>query len=361
MAKVLIMAAGTGGHVFPGLALARELMARGHEPMWLGTPQGMEQRWVPKAGIPLAAIDFKGLRSNGLKRWLLAPFAMFKAMTQALGIMRAQRPALVIGMGGFVSGPGGLAARLLGIPLIIHEQNAVPGLANRLLAGFAVQVIQAFPGSFADNPKVQTLGNPLRPEILALDGQKAPRPLDPRSVDRDALRILVIGGSLGAQALNEQVPAAVHTSGLEFEIRHQSGRGKEEATRANYLKSGVKAQVSEFIEDMAEAYAWADLVICRAGALTLAEITLVGLPAILVPYPYAVDDHQTRNAAVMADHGAGILLPQSELSPERLASCLRQLAETPERLAEMALKARALARADSAQVIVNLCEQVMNP
>lgn len=354
MARVLIMAAGTGGHVFPGLALARELMARGHEPVWLGTPQGMEQRWVPKAGIPLEVIDFKGLRSNGLKRWLLAPFAMLKAMAQALSIMRKERPALVIGMGGFVSGPGGLAARLLGIPLIIHEQNAVPGLANRLLANFAVQVVQAFPGSFADGPKVQTLGNPLRPEILALDGQRANGP-----VHQGPLRILIIGGSLGAQALNEQVPAAIAESGLGFEIRHQTGRGKEEATRGNYARAGVEAQVSEFIEDMAGAYAWADVIICRAGALTLAELTLVGLPAILVPYPYAVDDHQTRNAAVLADHGAGILLPQSELTPERLASCLRQLAASPERLAEMALKARALARADSAQVIVNLCEQVM--
>lgn len=353
MARVLIMAAGTGGHVFPGLALASELRARGHEPGWLGTPQGMEQRVVPKAGIPLFAIDFKGLRSNGLKRWLLAPFALLKAMTQAVSIMRQQRPALVIGMGGFVSGPGGLAARLLGIPLIIHEQNAVPGLANRLLARFAVRVVQAFPDSFVDNPKVQTLGNPLRQEILALDGQRAGRAAS------NPLRILVIGGSLGAQALNEQVPAAVAESGLAFAIRHQTGRGKQEATQANYRTAGVEAQVFEFIEDMAEAYGWADLIICRAGALTLAELTLVGLPAILVPYPYAVDDHQTRNAAVLADHGAGILLPQSELTPKRLAKCLCQLSAAPERLAEMAVKARALARADSARVIVNLCEEVM--
>lgn len=354
MARVLIMAAGTGGHVFPGLALASELKARGHEPSWLGTPQGMEQRWVPKAGVPLEAIDFKGLRSNGIKRWLLAPFALLKAMGQAIGIMRRQRPDLVIGMGGFVSGPGGLAARLLGIPLIIHEQNAVPGLANRLLANFAVQVIQAFPGSFADGPKISTLGNPLRPEILALDGQRVAR-----TAHEGPLRLLIIGGSLGAQALNEQVPAALAEAGLECEVRHQTGRGKEEATRDHYAKAGVEAQVSEFIEDMAGAYAWADLIICRAGALTLAEVTLVGLPAILVPYPYAVDDHQTRNAAVLADHGGGILLPQSELTPERLATCLSQLAQAPERLAEMALKARSLARADSAQAIVNLCEEVM--
>lgn len=355
MARVLIMAAGTGGHVFPGLALASELKARGHEATWLGTPQGMEQRWVPKAGIPMDSIDFKGLRSNGIKRWLLAPFALLKAMTQALGIMRRQRPDLVIGMGGFVSGPGGLAARVLGIPLIIHEQNAVPGLANRLLANFAVKVVQAFPGSFADDAKVLTLGNPLRPEILALDGQGAARP-----AHEGPLRILIIGGSLGAQALNEQVPAALAKAGIQCEIRHQAGRGKQEATKGHYARAGVEAQVSEFIEDMAGAYAWADLIICRAGALTLAELTLVGLPAILVPYPYAVDDHQTRNAAVLADHGAGILLPQSELSPERLATCLSQLAQAPERLAEMAIKSRSLARADSAQAIVNLCEEVIH-
>jgi UDP-N-acetylglucosamine--N-acetylmuramyl-(pentapeptide) pyrophosphoryl-undecaprenol N-acetylglucosamine transferase len=353
MAAILMMAAGTGGHVFPGMAVAQELMRRGHSLSWLGTPRGMENRLVPAAGIPLDVIDIQGLRRNGWLRWLAAPFALSRALWQVFAVMRRRRPALVIGMGGFVSGPGGLMARLLGIPLLIHEQNAVPGLANRLLAHIATQVLQAFPGSFAPRDKLRTLGNPLRREII---GTALPQA---RLAGRTGpARLLVIGGSLGAQALNEQVPLAVAQLGFAVDVRHQAGKDKALVATQGYRAAGVEAQVSEFIEDMAEAYQWADVIVCRSGALTVSEIAAIGLPAVLVPYPHAVDDHQTRNGAFLAERGAARIVPQTQLSAQ-LPGQLRELLSDRELLARMATTARSMGMPDSCDRVADICEEVM--
>ncbi len=354
MARILIMAAGTGGHVFPGLAVARELIERGHQVSWLGTPAGMENRLVPAAGIELDAIAIQGLRGNGLGRWLGAPFALARALSQAGAVLRRRAPDLVVGMGGFVSGPGGVMARLRGIPLLIHEQNAVPGLANRLLARFAQRVLQAFPDSFPSMQRLDTVGNPVRREIAEVAEPEQ------RYADREgAARLLVIGGSLGAQALNERVPEALALSQIRADVRHQAGKGKDEATRAAYQAAGIEAQVSEFVEDMAEAYAWCDLVVCRAGALTISELAAAGVPAILVPYPYAVDDHQTRNAAYLTDAEAARLLPQSTMDAERLAGLLSELLGDRARLQGMAQKARQLGKSDATTRMADLCESLL--
>ncbi len=353
MARVMVMAAGTGGHVFPGLAVARELMARGHELHWLGTPNGMEQRLLAETRIPMHQIEAKGLRRSGLVRWLTAPYAMLKTLMQALSVLRRVQPQLVIGMGGFVSGPGGLGARLLGIPLLIHEQNAVHGLANRILAPLSRKVLQAFPDVFAASDKVLTVGNPVRREIAELADQKRESPHDP-------VHLLVLGGSLGAQGLNEQLPPAIAASRLEFRVRHQAGRNKLEPTLATYEQSGVAAHVSEFIKDMAEAYAWADLVVCRSGALTVSELAAVGLPAILVPYPHAVDDHQTHNAGFLAMPGAAVVPQQNDITAQGLGRLLHQLCSEPQRLAEMAEKAKALGQPEADRRIADICEEVLN-
>ncbi|MEO5342152.1 MAG: undecaprenyldiphospho-muramoylpentapeptide beta-N-acetylglucosaminyltransferase [Gammaproteobacteria bacterium SHHR-1] len=358
MARILIMAAGTGGHVFPGLALARELIRRGHSISWLGTPNGMENRLVPSAGIELDAIAIKGLRGNGLLRWLAAPLSLARALWQAAAVLRRRRPDLVIGMGGFVSGPGGLMARLLGIPLLIHEQNAVPGLANRLLSRIAKRVLQAFPDSFAESAKLRTVGNPVRREIAELAA-----PEQRYGLRQGPARLLIIGGSLGAKALNEQTPLALAGLSLSptsaLEVRHQSGRNQAESTAAAYRGLGIEAQVSEFIEDMAEAYAWCDLILCRAGALTVSELAAAGVPAILVPYPHAVDDHQTRNAAYLADAGAARLLPQEQMTPASLAGLLGELLTDRAGLLQMARQARALGQADATERVADICEEVL--
>jgi UDP-N-acetylglucosamine--N-acetylmuramyl-(pentapeptide) pyrophosphoryl-undecaprenol N-acetylglucosamine transferase len=366
MARILIMAAGTGGHVFPGLALARELIQRGHSLSWLGTPNGMENRLVPSTGIELDAITIKGLRGNGLLRWLAAPLSLARALWQAAAVLRRRRPDLVIGMGGFVSGPGGLMARLLGIPLVIHEQNAVPGLANRLLARIAKRVLQAFPDSFAarsafgslSGAKLHTVGNPVRREIAQLAA-----PEQRYGLRQGPARLLIIGGSLGAKALNEQAPLALAGLALSptspLEVRHQTGRGLAEATAAAYRGLGIAAQVSEFIEDMAEAYAWCDLILCRAGALTVSELAAAGVPAILVPYPHAVDDHQTRNAAYLADAGAARLLPQEQMTPASLSLLLNELLSNRALLLQMAQQARARAMTDATERVADICEEVL--
>lgn len=352
--SVMIMAAGTGGHVFPGLAVAQELRQRGHEVFWLGTPNGMENRLVPPAGIEMEYIQMQGLRQNGLMRWLTAPIQLLRAVWQAARIIRRRRPAVALGMGGFVTGPGGLMARLLGVPLVIHEQNAVPGMANQWLAGIANRVLEAFPGSFAPGKGALALGNPVRVEISALPvpelrlAGRAGRP-----------RLLVIGGSLGAQILNEQVPQAVAKAGLEIEIRHQTGRGKLEQTQANYRAAGVDAESSEFIADMAEAYAWADLVVCRAGALTVSELAAAGVAAILVPYPFAVDDHQTRNARYLSDQGAAVLMPQQGMSPEGLGQELKMILSGRDRLLAMASAARGLGITNADARVADVCEEMM--
>lgn len=356
--RVTVMAGGTGGHVFPALATAQELARRGWEVSWLGVPDSFESRLVPAYGFPLDLVPVRKIRGQGLRAWLLAPLHLGTALVHAARALRRRRPGVVLGMGGFVSGPGGLVSRLLGYPLVIHEQNAIPGLTNRALARIATRVLEAFPGSFGATRRAVAVGNPVRAEIVAL----AP-PASRLAARPGPARLLVIGGSLGAQALNETLPPAL--AGLPAptrpQVRHQAGRGKAEATEAAYRAAGVAAQVTEFVDDMAQAYAWADLVVCRAGALTVSELAAAGVAAILVPYPHAVDDHQTRNAAFLADAGAGILLPQTALTAGRLAEVLAGVVGDRPRLLAMAEAARRLARPDAAQRVADACEEASLP
>ncbi|WP_456412335.1 undecaprenyldiphospho-muramoylpentapeptide beta-N-acetylglucosaminyltransferase [Thiolapillus sp.] len=350
MARIIILAGGTGGHVFPALAVAREMRARGWEVSWMGTPDSFESRIVPGHGFPLETIAAYRLRGQGMAGLLLAPFRLLKAMGQAGKILRRARPQLVLGMGGFVTAPGGLVSKLLGIPLVIHEQNTIPGLTNRWLARIAAQVLQAFPHSFPETTGAVVTGNPLRAEITAVT-----EPAE-RMRDRDAtVRVLILGGSLGALALNQQLPPALKQLRQPLAVRHQAGRGKVEATQALYAQQPW-VEVTEFIEDMAEALAWADLVICRAGALTVSELAAVGVASVLVPYPHAVDDHQTRNARYLVDAGAAWLLPQAELHAEVLVRQLQTLLADRKKLLDMAQAARALARPDATRVVADCCE-----
>ncbi len=353
MARILIMAGGTGGHVFPALAVADALRDRGWEVSWMGTPDSFESRTVPAAGFPLETVAAHRLRGQGLAGLALAPFRLARAVAQAWRVLGRVRPQVVLGMGGFVTAPGGLASRLRGIPLVIHEQNTVPGMANRWLAKFAARVLEAFPGSFPEKTGARVTGNPVRRELLDLP------PPEARLAGREGpARVLVLGGSLGALALNERVPAALARTALPLEIRHQAGRDKAETARAAYREAGLEARVTEFIDDMAEAYAWADLVICRAGALTVSELAVVGVASVLIPYPHAVDEHQTRNAAFLVEGGAAHLVPQSELEPETTGKLLRGLLSDRDRLLEMAKRARALGRPDATEAVARHCMEV---
>ncbi len=355
--RILIMAGGTGGHVFPALAVAQYLQEQGVEIHWLGTRRGMESQLVPQAGFDIRFISVSGLRG---KRWpglLLAPFKLLYALGQALNICLRLKPDAVLGMGGFVTGPGGLAAWLLRRPLLIHEQNAIPGLTNRLLSHLALQVMEAFPDSFGKHRALHT-GNPIRRDIVALD-----EPAKRFAMHAGPIRILVIGGSLGAQALNETVPAAVAqlADDMPVTIRHQAGRDKLEATQEAYARAGVEAQITMFIDDMAEAFGWADLVICRAGALTVSELAAAGVGSVLVPYPYAVDDHQTANAAYLQQVDAAKVIVAASFTGEQLASVLRQLLEQGrERLLSMAQRARQRAMPDATRLVGQHCLEVMH-
>lgn len=352
-ARVIIMAGGTGGHVFPALAVAGELAARGWQVSWLGTPDSFEARVVPAHGFELDTIAAYRLRGQGLGARLLAPWRLLHAMGQAWQVLRRRRPQVVLGMGGFVTGPGGLVSRLLGIPLVIHEQNAIPGLTNRWLARIASRVLQAFPESFNADDRAETVGNPVREEITAL-----PAPALPDA--SRAPRLLVVGGSLGAQALNETVPAALALlDGTQPpQVRHQAGRGKVEATRESYAAQAVDAEVVEFLDDMAAAYAWADLAICRAGALTVSELMAAGLPAILVPFPFAVDDHQTANARFLTVANAARLMPQDQMTADALAGQLRSLLTDRATLHGMAVRAYQLAERDARRRVAEICVEV---
>lgn len=353
---VMIMAGGTGGHVYPALAVADYLRDQGVPLFWLGTRRGLEYSVVPARDIRLFTIRVSGLRGKGVARWLLAPLNLGIALAQALSILRRCRPGAVLGMGGFASGPGGLAAWLLRIPLFIHEQNAIAGLTNRLLSHLAVRVMQAFPGTF-NGARVTTTGNPVRRDILAVP-PPAQRPA--RSADQP-LRLLVLGGSLGARVLNETVPAALAQlpPDAAVTIRHQSGRAHLDATRAVYRDLHLdEGGVVPYIDDMASAYAWADLVLCRAGALTLSEICSVGLAAILVPYPHAVDDHQTANARRVVEAAAAVLLPQPQLNAAALAALLAEFAGDRRRLLDMAEKSRSFGRPDATAEVAQPCLEV---
>lgn len=349
---VLVMAGGTGGHVYPALAVAESLRARGNRVAWLGTRSGLEARVVPPTGIQLFCVRVSGLRRRGLWGWLWAPFTLCAALLRSGSVIARVRPHVVLGMGGFVTGPGGVAAWLLRRPLLIHEQNAVPGLTNRLLARLAVRVMEAFPGSFPARCGAVHTGNPVRAEIA-----RVPVPEERFAGRTGALRVLVLGGSQGARALNEVVPAALAALAdrCPVTVCHQAGPRNLAAARAGYAAAGVTAQPVAFIEDMARAYAWADVVVCRAGAMTIAELAATGVASILVPFPYAVDDHQTHNARYLAEAGAALLLRQAELTAQRLASVLAELCATRERLLTMARAARTLAVPDAAARVMTFC------
>lgn len=349
---ILITAGGTGGHVYPALAVARALQGRGVPVLWLGTRRGLEARVVPQAGIPIAWLSVSGLRGKGWLGWALAPFKLTWAGLQALTILLRARPRLVLGMGGFVSGPGAFMAWLLRIPVVVQEQNAVAGLTNRILARVARRTLEGFRGTFPPARAALYTGNPVRADIAALPAPEA-RGLGAR----EELRLLVLGGSQGAQALNTVLPEAM--GGLAGADRpriwHQAGPRNLEQTREAYRRAGVQARVEPYIDDMAQAYGWADLVVCRSGALTVAELAAAGVGAILVPFPHAVDDHQTANARYLAAAGAAELLPQSELTAEALRALVLRLKNEPGRLLRMAQAARALAAPEATARVVELC------
>jgi UDP-N-acetylglucosamine--N-acetylmuramyl-(pentapeptide) pyrophosphoryl-undecaprenol N-acetylglucosamine transferase len=347
---IMIMAGGTGGHVFPALAVADALRGEGWRVVWLGSPSGMEATLVPKHGYELAPVRFSGLRGKGLAAKLLLPFNLLVAFWQSLRAIRAQRPNVVLGMGGYIAFPGGMMASLLNRPLAIHEQNSIAGLANKVLARVADRVLVAFPGAL---PGAAFVGNPVRENIA-----KLPEPAVRFGGRAGPLRVLVVGGSLGAAALNETVPKALAllAPAARPAVTHQAGEKHIETLRSNYADAGVAANAVAFIDDMARAYGDADVVICRAGATTVAELAAAGVASVLVPFPFAVDDHQTTNAGYLADADAAILVQQRDLTPERLAGILRGL--TRERLLGMAERARRLGKPDATRAVADACKEM---
>lgn len=355
-APVLIMAGGTGGHVFPALALARLLRERSRQVVWLGTRRGIEARVVPEEGFPVEWLSVGGLRGKGLLTLLAAPFNLARALWQALAVMRRHRPGVVVGLGGFVTGPGGLAAWLCRRPLVVHEQNAIAGFTNRCLAPLAREVLTAFPSALAARPRVRMIGNPVRADIARL-----PAPAERFAGRAGPLRLLVVGGSLGARRLNEAVPQALallarNAAGPRFTVRHQAGEKLIDAAHQSYAGAGVAGEVTPFIADMAGALGWADLVVCRAGALTIAELAAAGVGAVLVPYPHAVDDHQTHNARYLVEADAARLLDDAQLTPDRLAAVLSGLCTGGRAdLLQLAEAARRVALPDAAQQLLEAC------
>ncbi|MEP6939712.1 MAG: undecaprenyldiphospho-muramoylpentapeptide beta-N-acetylglucosaminyltransferase [Rudaea sp.] len=350
-APVLIMSGGTGGHIFPGIAVAQALRERDVPVLWLGSEGGLETRLVPQSGIPLETIAISGIRGKGFAALFGAPLKIVRALIAAWKLIGATRPRSVLSMGGYVAGPGGIAAWLRGVPLVVHEQNSVPGSTNRILARFARRRLCGFEGALTN---AEWVGNPVRAAISAVVAPAA------RFAGRDfPPRLLVLGGSQGARALNNALPAAL--ARMPFanrpQVRHQCGSKLVDEARAAYARAGVDASVEPFIEDMADAYAWADLVVCRAGALTIAELCAVGIGAVLVPFPAAVDDHQTSNGAWMVAHGAAFLAAETQADAAFLANLLRLLGDRPALLA-MAQAARTLAKPDAAANIADVCLQV---
>ena len=356
MKKILIMAGGTGGHVFPGLAVAKELTKNNEfEVLWLGTRERMEARLVPQHGFKIEFIKIKGLRRNGLLRKIVSPFLVARAVYEALGIIRKFKPDVVLGLGGYASGPGGIAAKILGIPLILHEQNASPGVTNRILSKFADVVLLGFPGALTGK-RTEYVGNPVREDVLNLNKEL------PKNFDHENLNVLVIGGSLGAQALNENIPEAVAIAnryGAKINITHQTGQGNSACVTEVYKKLGVDHYtVTDFISDMASAYKKNDVIICRAGALTLAEVSAAGMPAIFVPLPTAVDDHQTKNARYLSDNGGAVCLPQSELTPEKLADILKDWSMNRNKIAQISQIAGKMAKLDATVCASEVCRKM---
>lgn len=345
----LIMAGGTGGHIFPGLAVAQALREQGWRVHWLGVPDSMESRLVPPQGFPLEAIQFSGVRGKGLKTLALLPLRLFKAFWQALAIVRRVQPDVLVGFGGYITFPGGMMGVLAGKKLVLHEQNSVAGTANKVLASVADRVFEAFPNALA---KAQWVGNPLREAFL-----RQPDPATRFEGRSGPLKILVVGGSLGAKALNDVVPQALALIPEEVRPRvlHQSGAKQIDALRANYEAAGVQAELTPFIEDTAQAFADADVVICRAGASTVTELAAVGAAAIYVPFPHAVDDHQTSNAQFIVDAGGGWLMQQPALSAQKLAEMLQNMQRST--LLNVALKAKTMQKTDATREVVAACEE----
>lgn len=353
----MMMAAGTGGHVFPALAVAKQLQQEGCQVSWLATPTGMENRLLKDQNIPIYQIDIQGVRGNGLLRKLSAPFKILKATLSAMRYMRQLKVDAVAGFGGYVAGPGGLAARILGIPILIHEQNAIAGFTNTQLARIATTVCQAFPNTFPTSDKVVTTGNPVRAEISAI--------LNPswryqtREQEQQPLSVLVVGGSLGAQALNERLPEALSKVNIPLKVFHQCGQNQQDLTRVRYhdAPKSLQVQVEPFIHDMAKAYSEADLIICRAGALTVTEVATAGLAAIFVPLPIAVDDHQTANAKFLANVGAARICQQANMTSSFLGELLGALLNR-QLLSEMAINARQQAQPNATQHVVDLIKKL---
>jgi UDP-N-acetylglucosamine--N-acetylmuramyl-(pentapeptide) pyrophosphoryl-undecaprenol N-acetylglucosamine transferase len=351
---VLIMAGGTGGHIFPGLAVAEVLRKRNVPVRWLGAEGGMETRTVPAAGIDLDVVAITGLRGKGLMRWVKMPFMLLRAVWHARRLLEANRPSCAVSFGGYAAAPGGIAAWTKGIPVLVHEQNRIPGMTNRLLTRFARKILQGFPGTFPQDTSAIDSGNPVRHEVAAIADPQT------RLAGRSGpVRVLITGGSQGAQVLNTVVPGALKllSPTVSIEIRHQAGAKRVNEALEAYKEADINADIQPFISDMAEAYTWADLVICRSGALTVAEIAAAGVASVLVPFAYAVDDHQTRNAEYLADAGAAVILAQSTLEPQILADTLKPLLSDREVLLTMATAARSKALPDAAEKVVEACQE----
>ena len=350
----MIMAGGTGGHVFPALAVADILTQRGVTVTWMGTTSGIESRLVPEAGYPLTEISVQGLRGNGAVGWIQAPFKLAKAVIEALAAIKKTNVDVVLGLGGFASGPGGVAAWLLRKPVVIHEQNAVPGLTNKLLAVIATRVLQGFPNCFKASMKAEWVGNPVRTSIA-----KTVEPTKSVGMPEN-IRLLVLGGSLGAKSLNEILPKtlALIGSSKSITVRHQCGQKNLKDCKRNYQQVRIEAEVTAFISNMAEAYSWADLVVCRAGALTIAELSAVGVASILVPYPYAVDDHQTYNASALLNVGAAVLIDEAELNEKVLSNRIIELTSSSDNILNMAVAAKTQAKPEAAVSIADICMAV---
>lgn len=348
--SILIMAGGTGGHIFPALAVADVLRAEGWQVTWLGARNSMEAELVPKHGYEMAWVRFSGLRGNGIVRKLMLPFNLLIALWQSAVALFRYRPDVVLGMGGYITFPGGVMAALLRKPLLIHEQNSVAGMSNKALAKIATRVMSGFPDVLKG---AEWCGNPVRDSIAAL-----PEPQQRYKARSGVLNVLVVGGSLGAKAINECLPQALFCMPQEREPRviHQTGKQHFAEVQELYHSAGIPAEVKPFLDDMAQYYAWADVVICRAGALTVAELAAAGVASILIPFPYAVDDHQTGNAKFLSDKGAAILLPQTELEARRLAAILEEM--TREKALDMAVAARALAHPAAAQRVAQVCKEL---
>lgn len=345
---VMIAAGGTGGHVVPALTVARELREHGYEVVWLGTHAGIEARLVPANDIEMEWLAVSGLRGKGWKAWFVAPFKLVRACWQAARAISRRQPQVLLGMGGFVAGPGGLMAKLLGKKLVIHEQNAVPGTTNRLLARISDSVLAAMPSAFGEHGIARCVGNPVSAELSLIES-----PNERLNRDDDKFRVLVVGGSQGAGVFNEVVPSAASEVG-NIQLWHQTGRAGVDATQAAYDTAGVEAQVVPFIDDMSEAFRWADLVVSRAGAMSVSELAASGSASVLVPYPYAIDDHQTANCAAMVREGAAVLVPQPRFDAELLSKIFTDLRSDRARLITMANAARRLAKPDAAREVAKV-------